>query len=420
MNAEILAIGSELLTPERLDTNSLYLTRQLNEIGVEVVGKAVMGDDRARLTAAIEQARARTGLLILTGGLGPTEDDVTREAVAAACRRELVFHQDLLDAIEARFRSAKRAMAAINRRQAYLVDGFEALANDRGTAPGQWFRDEAGILLLLPGPPHELQAMFERECLRRLRLAIPQQHIVTRVMRVAGMPESDLDQRISPIYTRYQNPVTTILAAPGDIQIHLRGTGPSGAEAQALVDELARLIEAELGDRIYSREGKSLEEVVGGLLLAHRATLAVAESCTGGMLAERITSVAGSSNYFVGGWVSYTNRAKRQWLGVSGEVLETHGAVSAETAGEMAQQARRRAGSTLGLAVTGVAGPTPDSGGGKDGPKPVGTVFVALADEKGSDVRQRQFIGERDRIRQQATQMALDMIRRSFLPKAGG
>ncbi|MBI3667884.1 MAG: competence/damage-inducible protein A [Acidobacteria bacterium] len=412
MNAEILAIGSELLTPERVDTNSLYLTQKLNEIGVEVVGKAVVGDDRARLTAAVEQARTRVPLLILSGGLGPTEDDVTRDAVGVACRRELVFQQEILDAIERRFRAFNRPMAEINRRQAYVLEGAEALPNDRGTAPGQWLADEAGVVILLPGPPSELKPMFERECLPRLRQVVPPRYIVTIILRVAGMAESDLDQRISPIYTRYQNPVTTILAAPGDIQVHLRAYGASEPEARVVAEEVSRQIEADLGDRVYTRCGESLEEVVGKMLEARGATLALAESCTGGMLAERITSVPGSSKYFLGGWVTYTNRAKQQWLGVSEQTLAGHGAVSAEAAREMAQAARRAAGSTIGVAVTGVAGPTLDTGAGAGGPKPTGLVYIAVADKEGCEVKERQFLGERERIRLQATQMALDLIRR--------
>ncbi len=375
----------------------------------------MVGDDRARLTKTIEEARTRAELVILTGGLGPTEDDVTRDAAAAACRRELVFHQEILDSIEGRFRSLGRPMAAINRRQAYILDAAEILPNDRGTAPGQWYKDEAGILILLPGPPHELKPMFEAACLPRLLRAAPRQYIVTKLLRVAGIPESDLDQRISPIYTRYTNPVTTILAAPGDIQIHLRARGSSASEARVVVEELGRQIEEELGDRIYSRNGESLEEAVGKILEQHGATLAVAESCTGGLLAERITSVPGSSQYFIGGWVSYSHRAKTEWLGVSPQTLEVHGAVSAEAAREMAQGARQKAGSVLGLAITGVAGPTPDNGGGQSGPKPIGLVYVGIADDQGCDVKERQFLGERERIRWQASQMALDLIRRRFL-----
>jgi len=412
MNCEILAVGSELLTPQRLDTNSLYLTQKLNDLGVEVVGKGVIGDDRERLTQAVRQARARAPLVILTGGLGPTEDDVTRDAVAEALGRELVFHQEVLEAIEARFRSLRREMAAVNRRQAYVLDGAEILPNDRGTAPGQWYADEAGVVVLLPGPPNELKSMFEQQCLERLRRIVPPRHIVIRMLRVAGMPESDVDQTIAPIYTRYSNPATTILAAPGDIQIHLRAYGSSDSEARVLADELARQIEDALGDRIYSAEGEAMEEVVGKLLVARGATIAVAESCTGGLLAQRLTSVPGSSRYFLGGWVPYSRDLKSSALGVSAEVLDSHGAVSAETAREMAEGVLREAGSDYAIAITGVAGPEPDED------KAVGLVYIALAGDGGLEVKQRQFLGERDRIRTQAAQTALDLLRRRLAATA--
>lgn len=415
MTAEILAIGSELLTPQRVDTNSLYLTQKLNEIGIEVTAKAIVGDDRARLARMLGQARERAPLVILTGGLGPTEDDVTRDAVAQVSGRELVFHQEVLEAIEARFHALRRKMAPINRRQAYILEGAEILPNANGTAPGQWYQDAKGIVILLPGPPSELKPMFDQQCLPRLREAAPLQHIATRCLRATGITESDLDQLIAPIYTPYTNPVTTILAAPGDIQVHLRAHGATDAKAAALTAELSAKIEAALGDRIYSRNGENLEEAVGAILADHKVTLAVAESCTGGLIAERLTSVPGSSRYFLGAWVTYANEAKRDWLGVSAQTLDVHGAVSAEAAREMAQGARQRACSTLGLSVTGVAGPTPDTGGGQSGPKPAGLVYVALADEKGCEVKERQFVGGRDRVRQQASTLALDLIRRRFL-----
>jgi nicotinamide-nucleotide amidase len=406
MTCEILAVGSELLTPQRLDTNSLYLTQKLNELGVEVVGKSVVGDDRERLTEAVRLARQRVRLVILTGGLGPTEDDVTRDAVAAAVGRELVFHPPALDAIEARFRTLQRPMAPINRRQAFLIQGADMLPNDRGTAPGQWIADSLGVMILLPGPPNELKAMFEQQCVTRLRRVVPARSIVTRFLRVALMAESDVDQTISPVYTRYKNPVTTILAAPGDIQIHLRAYGSSESEARVLADELARQIEDLLGDRIYSRHGEALEEVVGGLLRRQGATLAVAESCTGGLLAQRITSVSGASQYFLGGWVAYSGSVKSSALGVLPETLEAHGAVSAPTATEMAEGARREAGATHALSITGVAGPDPD------GDKPVGLVYIAVADDRGCEVKERHFAGDRDRVRALAAQTALDLLRR--------
>ena len=407
MQAEIIAVGSELLTPQRLDTNSLYLTEKLNALGVEVVTKCVVGDDRDRLAEVVRRAVGRSAVVIVTGGLGPTEDDVTRDAVAQALDRRQQFHPEIVDEIEQRFRQLGRKMAEINRRQAHVIEGAEVLSNDRGTAPGQWVEESGHYVMLLPGPPHELKGVFERHCVPRLARVVPKQVIRTLVLRVAGMPESDLDQLISPVYKQYSNPVTTVLAAPGDIQVHFRATCPTEGEATALLAEVAGPVEALLGDRVYSRNNEPLEAVVGERLRTQRATLAVAESCTGGMLAERITSVPGSSDYFLGGFVTYTNRTKTEQLGVSPELLEAHGAVSAETAEAMAQGARRRTGATYALAITGVAGP---GGGGE--PAPVGMVYAGVADPNGARVVHRQFLGDRGRVRQWAVQMALDLLRR--------
>jgi len=410
MNAEIIAVGSELLTPQRVDTNSLYLTERLNALGVEVVAKAVIGDDRVRLKDAVKAALARSEIVLLTGGLGPTEDDVTREAVSEALGRPLVWRQELAEAIEARFRRMNRKMAEINKRQAYLIEGAEALGNDQGTAPGQWIEAGSGrYLMLLPGPPVELRSMFEREGLRRLERVVPPLAIRTRVFRVAGMPESDLDQLISPVYKRYTNPATTILAAPGDIQIHLRARAESAEQAEALLEELAPQIEALLGDNIYSRNGEPLEAVVGSLLAARGATLAVAESCTGGMLAERITSVAGSSRYFVGGVLVYSDEMKEKLLGIPPELIAQHTAVSQPVAEMMATRVRQRTGTSYGLAITGIAGPE-----GGDAERPVGTVYVGLAAPEGSSARPFRFLGDRERIRRLAVQSALDLLRRQL------
>ncbi len=411
MDAEIIAAGSELLTPNRVDTNSLFLTEQLNGIGVEVTVKCVVGDDRDRLADAVHQAARRSAIVILSGGLGPTLDDVTREAVAQALGRKLVFHPEISRKLEERFARAGRRMADANRRQAFVIEGAEILPNDRGTAPGQWI-DEGGVsIILLPGPPHELQAMFTRQCLPRLERRVPKQAIHTLVLRVAGMGESDLDQLIAPVYSKYQNPVTTILAAAGDIQIHLRARCESQAEAEALTAEVAAPISLLLGDRIYSRNGDSLEVVVGNALRARGASLVTAESCTGGLLAERITNVPGSSDYFLGGFVCYSNRMKNVWLDVSEQVLAEFGAVSRETAEAMAIGARQRTGATYAISITGVAGP----GGGNER-KPVGTVYLGLADVVGCEVTHRVFLGDRERIRAFSAQLALDLLRRKLGP----
>src|SRR3984885_10418588 len=279
MEAEIIAVGSELLTSQRVDTNSLFITDHLNSLGVEVRRKMIVGDDRELLTASIREAIARVPIVILTGGLGPTEDDLTRDAVAAATGRKLIFRDDLRDAIAERFARMNRKMADINLRQAYAVEGAEALANPNGTAPGQWLEVGDRVVMLLPGPPHEMKPMFTNHCVPRLALRLPAQVIRTRFYRVAGMGESDLDQLIAPVYTKYTNPVTTILAAPSDIQIHLRARCETADEAETLLNEVGPPIEALLGDRIYSRNGDSLEAVVGAMLANKGATLSAAESC---------------------------------------------------------------------------------------------------------------------------------------------
>ena len=409
MNAEIIAVGSEMLTPERLDTNSLFLTGSLNSLGIEVVAKMVVGDDVARLAEALRSALARSEIVILTGGLGPTEDDVTRQATATALGRDLIFQPEICDAIERRFARMNRKMAEVNRRQAFVVAGAEVLANDNGTAPGLWIEDRGRLVVLLPGPPPELQPMFLEQCMPRLERLAPPQVIRTRFYRVAGMGESDLDQIIAPVYKEYANPATTILAAPGDIQIHLRARCAEEREAEALLAELGARIESLLGDRIYSKTGEPLEAVVGRQLRAAGATLSVAESCTGGLLAERITSVAGCSDFFNGGFISYTNRMKIAMLGVDAQVIEEHGAVSEPVAEAMASGARLRTGSTYALSITGVAGPA----GGTE-TKPVGTVVIGLATPAGCQTRRVRFLGDRGRVRALSAQSALDLLRRTL------
>jgi nicotinamide-nucleotide amidase len=410
MNAEIIAAGSELLTAERVDTNSLYLTAELNNLGVEVTAKAVIGDDRDRLAEAVRAALSRSALVILSGGLGPTEDDVTREAVALALDRRLIFRPEIAAQIEARFARMKRKMVEVNKRQAFVIEGADVLPNDRGTAPGQWIEESGGVAMLLPGPPHELKAMFERQCLPRLRRIVPDHSIRTLLLRVTGMPESDLDQLISPVYKKYLNPVTTILAGNGDIQVHLRARCASVGEAEALLAEVGAPIEALLGDKIYSRNGDPLEVVVGEMLHKAHATVAVAESLTGGMIGERFTTVPGSSRYFLGGFITYSNAMKVELLGVDPQLLAHFGAVSRETAEAMAAGARRVTKATYALSVTGLAGPE----SGEDA-APVGTVYVALADPEKTVAVHRQFLGDRTRIRMFTAQMALDVLRRRLM-----
>jgi nicotinamide-nucleotide amidase len=406
LNAEIIAIGSELLTPQRVDTDSLYLTGQLNDIGVEVVAKSVVGDDRERLADAVRLAVSRSEIVILTGGLGPTEDDITRDAVAQALGRRLMYREDVAGEIEQRFKRAGRRMAEINKRQAFVLEGAAILPNDRGTAPGQWVEEGDVSVLLLPGPPGELEPMFERHCLPLLQRKVPGRVIRRLFFRVAGMGESDVDQLIAPVYTKYTNPATTILAGAGDIQVHLRACCDTEEEALALLTEVGAPIEILLGDRIYSRTGEPLEVIVGSMLRESQATVAVAESVTGGELAARITSVPGSSAYFLGGFLTYTNAMKTALLGVDPALLAVFGAVSREAAEAMASGARKRTGATYAISVTGAAGPDSPEG------KPVGSVFLGVAGPNGCDVAHRQLLGDRPRVRAFAAQLALDLLRR--------
>lgn len=414
VDAEIIAVGSELLTPFRKDTNSLFLTRKLNELGVEVTFKTIVGDKLEHIKGAALQALSRTGLVILVGGLGPTEDDLTREAVAAALDLELRRDNDYLADLHKRFASRRIAMPENNARQADMIAGAIALPNAKGTAPGQWisgsYENREKIIILLPGPPHELEPLFEQQCMDRLRQRIPQSFIATRLLKVAMLPESQLDARIAPIYTRQPLVDTTILSGPGAVEIHLRSRADALETAQHRVDKLAGQIEDELDDFVFSTQGESLEQIVGYYLQMRGASIAVAESCTGGLLGERITSVAGSSRYFAGGAIVYSNELKTAFADVPAKLIKEHGAVSREVAISMAQGIRKRCNASLGLAVTGIAGP-----GGGTPEKPVGLVFHAIANDESTEVLERRFPGDRERVRWWASQQALDMVRRKLM-----
>ena len=418
MNAEIVAIGSELLTPFRQDTNSLYLTRRLNELGVEVIFKTIVGDCREHLTSTARLALSRAEMVIFMGGLGPTEDDLTREAVAEALGLQVQRDPNILEALQRRFAERGWKMAANNSKQADVITGAIVLPNPNGTAPGQWlsgryegqYQEKERLILLLPGPPHELIAMFDEECMPRLRAQLPPQFIATGELKIAMMGESQCDARVAPIYKRYSDVQTTILAGRGEVQLHLKTRAATLEAAQRRIDELMGELEEELGDFVFSDNGESLEQITGNYLQMRNATLAVAESCTGGLLAERITSVSGSSRYFAGGAVVYSNALKAAFADVPPELIEAHGAVSRVVAAALAEGIRKRCQTTLGVGITGVAGPN-----GGTAEKPVGLVYLALASEQETEVVERTFPGDRNRIRFFATQQALDMIRRKLM-----
>jgi nicotinamide-nucleotide amidase len=353
--------------------------------------------------------------VILMGGLGPTEDDLTRECAAEALSRRLHRDAQIVQALRARFATRGWKMSENNERQGDVIEGAEVLPNARGSAPGQFLhiRDEGGeaIVILLPGPPHELKAMFEEQCLFRLRRLTPPRYIATRELKIGMIGESMADKRAAAVYKQRTDVETTILAGtPGEVQLHLKAQADSLEEAQKRVDSLAEALEDEFDDAVFSSQGESLEQIVGYYLGMRGATLAVAESCTGGLLAERITSVPGSSRYFIGGAVVYDNSLKTALADVPPHLIEKHGAVSSEVAIALAEGIRKRCKATLGVGITGVAGP----GGGTE-LKPVGLVYVALSDAQKTEVVERKYPGDRDRIRHWATQQALDMVRHRLM-----
>ncbi|MGC2624691.1 MAG: competence/damage-inducible protein A, partial [Candidatus Acidiferrales bacterium] len=372
MDAEIIAVGSELLTPYRLDTNSLFLTAELNRIGFRVRRKHVVGDHDEDLRQVFRGALERVEVVISCGGLGPTADDLTREIVADLLGRKLKLNETILRGIQERFRSFGRTMPEVNGRQAMVPEGAEPLENTRGTAPGLWIEQDGKVVVLLPGPTAELQQMFIREVKPRLARRGGNLRLYTRDLRITGLPESEVDQRVSPIYKQYPGAETTILSAPGEIQLHPRVWSEDEAAAVKLLDEMVERFRMVLGENLFSTSGEALETVVAAELQDHRATIAVAESCTGGMLAARLTNVPGSSSYFRGGVVSYSNDLKSAWVHVPKELIEAKGAVSAEVALAMAHGIRQQTNATLGVGVTGIAGP-----GGGTPEKPVGLVHIA-------------------------------------------
>jgi nicotinamide-nucleotide amidase len=417
MIAEIIAAGSEMLTPFRQDTNSLFLTQKLNDLGVQVAFKTIVGDSLEHLTGAARVALSRADIVVFSGGLGPTEDDLTREAVAAALGIGMQSDNDLLAGLYKRFAARRMAMPPNNAKQADILDGAALLPNANGSAPGQYlataFEGQARIVILLPGPPKELKALFTEQVAPRLAATLPPAFLARRELRMALIPESQVDARTAPIYKQFTDVETTILATSGEIQLHFQCAKPTLEEAQARVDALAEAIEHEMDEDIFSSHGESLEEVVLLMLGMRHLTLAAAESCTGGLLSERLTAIAGSSRYFLGGAVVYSDALKTTFAGVPAEVIASDGPVSEAVARALAEGIRSRTGASIGVAITGIAGPGP--GTGADTGKPIGLVYVGIADADGTQVKELQLPGDRERIRWWSTQHALELLRRQML-----
>lgn len=414
MRAAILAVGSELLGVDRLDTNSLRLTGVLRERGVALVRKAVVGDDEAAIAAELRRMAAEADIVLVTGGLGPTADDVTREAASAAFGRPLREDAAVLAAIETRYRSFSRRMPEVNRRQAMVPEGAAVLDNPQGTAPGLRIDVDRATVFLFPGVPRELEAMIAGDLEPWLR-----EHaggggaLETWTLRVACLAESEVEERIAPAYAEFGRDPITILASGGDILLKVTAAGPVEARRARLAAMQERLA-ALVGDAVYARrEDHDLETVVGSLLRERGETVGLAESCTGGLVSQRLTRIAGSSDYFLGGVVAYANAAKESLAGVPAALLREHGAVSEEVARALARGARKEIGSDWGVGITGIAGP-----GGGSPEKPVGTVHVAIdggAVETAARHRRLRLPGDRERVRWLASQWALDMLRRNLL-----
>lgn len=410
VSAEIIAIGSELLTPTRTDTNSLWLTEKLNDFGIEVMLKTIVGDDGARLEEAVRDAMRRSDIVITTGGLGPTADDITREFTAKAVGRELAYHDDIEEHLRERFRNWGREMPEINKRQAFVIDGADVLPNPNGSAVGMMAEIDGRLLVVLPGPPRENQPMFTDHVLPRLRKNAGDVHVARRVIKVSGMGESAVDEIAAPIYTRYEGAQTSVLFNKSEVEIHLAARSSNADDAEATIKKLSDELAVALGKSVFSTNGESMEAVVGRLLIERSETLSVAESCTGGLIGRRITEVPGSSAYFIEGAITYSNEAKTRTLGVSPDLLEEHGAVSSECAEAMAAGMRERTGTTHAVSVTGIAGPD----GGSD-EKPVGTVFFGYAGPDGTKSIRLVLPGDRYLIRWRSSQAALDYLRRQLM-----
>lgn len=412
--AEILAVGSELLTAFRLDTNSLWLTARLNDAGVEVIGKSVVADRPGALRDAVALALSRADIVVTSGGLGPTDDDLTRDAIAAVAGVAMHESAALVAAISARFARRHMAMPDINRRQAMVPEGATVLDNPNGTAPGLWMPVGGKVIVALPGPPRELQPMWDRDVASRVSARTGGLLLRRRVLKIAGRGESHVDELAAPVYQTFrewQPPIeTSILASPGLVELHLSAQGDDEQALDVTLARAVRALEAAVGTPVFSTDGRELEVVVGEMLHERALTLAAAESCTGGLLLGRLTQVPGSSAWVVGGVVAYDNRVKTGTLGVPPDMLAEHGAVSEPVALAMADGVRASLEADIGVGITGIAGPS----GGSEA-KPVGTVVIAVSGPGAArTVRTLRLPGDRAMVRQLSVQSALDMVRRAL------
>ncbi len=410
MRAEITATGTELLSGGVLDSNSLFLSEELMTLGIETAFKTAVGDNEKDMEEVLRRAMDRSELVIITGGIGPTEDDITRKVVAKMVKKRLVLNEDAHKAIHAKLAGRGKEVLVANDRQALVPAGARLLKNPVGIAPGFFIEEEGWFIAVLPGVPSEMRAMFAEELRPVLEERFKGRFFIRRrVLHTCGISESAVNQSLQDIL-KCTEPAIGLTAKETGVDIRIISYQSSAEQASALVDRAESFIREKLGDAVYSVDGQAMEEVVGALLKQRRLKIAVAESCTGGLIGARITNIAGSSEYFGRGVVTYDNTAKSEMLGVPAELIGSHGAVSNEVAVAMAQGIRAAAKTDLGLSVTGIAGP----GGGSE-EKPVGLVYTALASSQGVKTAEHRFLGDRKQIRIKASQMALDMVRRHLI-----
>jgi nicotinamide-nucleotide amidase len=414
MQAIIISIGDELVLGQAVDTNSAWLSAELARLGVAVVEHVTVGDDLERIAASLRRAAAAADVLLVTGGLGPTADDLTRQALAQVLGTPLELHPPSLERIQAFFDRLGREMVSCNRVQAMLPRGAEALENPQGTAPGIKARIGRAVAFFTPGVPSEMKAMFAETIASALRELARQRGgsaaVVSRTLRCLGTGESNLAEMLGELMARGRNPVVNTTVALGIISLRLNASAADEAAGRALIEPVEAQIRRRLGNLIFGVDEESLAGVVGRLLRQRQATLATAESCTGGLLGGEITAVPSASDYFLAGWVTYSNQAKQRLLEVPATLLEQHGAVSAPVAGALAANARRLAGSTHALSITGIAGPA-----GGTAEKPVGLVYIGLAGPEGVTVERHVFHGDRATIRRRSVHAALNLLRLRLL-----
>ena len=404
--ASIVSVGNELLAGQTVDTNAAHLSVRLLSIGIPVVSSYTVGDDIDAIVRAFDLASADAELVLATGGLGPTDDDLTRQGLAKFLGVELQLQNELLEKMQSFFANRNLQMSAKNKIQAYIPAGARALTNSRGTAPGIMAERNGKLFIALPGVPPEMKLMFEESVLPKLERFGSGQNVVVRKVKCFGAGESNIAELLGDLMKRGRNPLINCTAKHGVITLHVVATAEDKDKAEQMAEKDEKLLRSRLGELVYGSGEQTLAEVVGEKLAQQKKTVAVAESCTGGCLAKLLTDIPGASRYFTYGWITYSNDAKTSELGVPADLIEKHGAVSEQIAQAMAQGARKRASTDFAIGITGIAGPT----GGTE-QKPAGLVYIAVDSETGCDTERRLFSGGRQFTRLRAAKTALNMLR---------